>query len=218
MKAAVFSSSPIPIANGLKASAVSSRPSRSRWRKCWSMMTRLVRPRPGARVTILARGEPPFLAERDHVLAEERGPGRRAGDVDALRVPPPERLGDRGAADHRAEPELVAAGEEDRRPPASRTVEPLRRSQSARLCDGERRAPPSRPARGTAPRSGAPVSLTSDAVGMMAIRPVPVPQSDANRRRMATSPIFSSAPPTGMMNPRLFLHPLPPMTVGGRGK
>ena len=48
---AVSSSMPTPMTNGLNETAVSSRPSRSRWRKCWSMMSRLVRPRPGASVT-----------------------------------------------------------------------------------------------------------------------------------------------------------------------
>src|SRR4029078_11611381 len=61
MNPAGFSSSPIPMANGLYASAVSSRPSRSRGRKWWSMMIGLVRPSPGARVTFRARGEAPSL-------------------------------------------------------------------------------------------------------------------------------------------------------------
>ena len=38
---------------------------------------------------------------------------------------------------------------------------------------------------------------------MMAIRQLFPPQRVAKRRRMATSPIFSSAPPTGTMNPRV---------------
>ena len=103
------------------------------------MITRLVRPSPGASVTILARGRRALLAERDHVLAQERGARRRAGDVDPLGVPPPERLGHRRAADHRAEPELVAAGEED---PVglSRISSSSGRSASARAWMGRERA------------------------------------------------------------------------------
>src|SRR3984885_3820386 len=52
MKAAVSSSSPMPIANGLCARAVMRRPRRSRSRKCWSMMKRFVSPRPGASRTL----------------------------------------------------------------------------------------------------------------------------------------------------------------------
>ena len=40
------------------------------------------------------------------------------------------------------------------------------------------------------------------AVGMIAIRPADPPHRAANLRRIATSPIFSSAPPTGTMKPR----------------
>ncbi len=62
-------------------------------------------------------------------------------------------------------------------------------------------SPRSRPDCGTAPRSGgrcrSPGGGGDD--GDPAA-PAP-PQSVAKRRRMATSPIFSSAPPTGMMNP-----------------
>ena len=61
----------------------------------------------------LGPGQGPFLPEGNHVLAQERRPGRRAGHVHPFPIPPPERLGHRGAADHRAEPELVPAGQED---------------------------------------------------------------------------------------------------------
>jgi hypothetical protein len=44
-----------------------------------------------------------------------------------------------------------------------------------------------------------PVSVSIDAVGMMAIRHFSPPHSVAKRRRIWMSPIFSSAPPTGMM-------------------
>ena len=77
------------------------------------MMTRLVRPRPGARVTIFGPGGRALLPEGDHVLAEKRGARRGPGHVHAFGVAPPDGLGHLGAADHGAEPELVPAGEED---------------------------------------------------------------------------------------------------------
>jgi len=91
MKAAVSSSRPMPTAKGLYASAVSNRPSRSRCRKCWSMMNRLVSPRPGARRTDLPRGAP-LVAEGDHVLAEEGGSRAGAGYRNAARVQQPHRF------------------------------------------------------------------------------------------------------------------------------
>ncbi len=59
MNTAVSSSRPMPMANGLYASAVIRRPSRSRSRKCWSITNRFVSPRPGARRTLPAITEEP---------------------------------------------------------------------------------------------------------------------------------------------------------------
>lgn len=53
-----------------------------------------------------------FLAERDHVLAEERGAGARSRDVHAGFVALAQDLRDRRTPERRREPELVAAGQE----------------------------------------------------------------------------------------------------------
>ena len=68
---------------------------------------------PGGEGHDLGPGGGALAAEGDHVLAEEGGAGRGAGHVHPLAVPAAQRLGDLGAADHGAEPELVSAGEED---------------------------------------------------------------------------------------------------------
>jgi hypothetical protein len=47
------------------------------------------------------------------VLAEERRASRGAGHVHSLCVPPAERLGDLGASDHGAQPQLIAASKKD---------------------------------------------------------------------------------------------------------
>ena len=67
---------------------------------------------PGSEGHVPGPGRGALLAEGDHVLGQKRRPGRGAGHVHPLRVSPPERLGHLGPADHGAEPELVAAGEE----------------------------------------------------------------------------------------------------------
>src|SRR3546814_3054111 len=59
-----------------------------------------------------ARGRA-FLAERDHVVAEDAGAGAGAADVHAARVALADQLGCRGAADDGGDAQLVAAGEEN---------------------------------------------------------------------------------------------------------
>src|SRR6478735_486079 len=82
MNAAVFSSSPIPMAEVLVDDhAVGEAEPRGEGHDL------------GPRARAL-------LAERDHVLAQERRARRRAGDVRALGVPAAERLGHGRAADH----------------------------------------------------------------------------------------------------------------------
>src|SRR5207342_1655568 len=54
-----------------------------------------------------------FLAERDHVFADEAGAGAGAGDVHAFGIALTDELGDRRAADDRRQAQLVAAGHED---------------------------------------------------------------------------------------------------------
>ena len=143
-------------------------------------------------------GDAPSLPNAIMCSHRNAAPGRGAGDVHALGVPPPERLGHRGAAEHGAEPELVAAGEED----AVHLVQHLEPLAAARVGAALRWA-----ATCASPTPRLLEQLLVAGAGLAqlgrcgddgdpALSP---PQSAANRRRMATSPIFSSAPPTGMM-------------------
>ena len=74
---------------------------------------RFVRPKPGTSATAPARGGVTLGAERDHVLAQDRGSGAGSADGDAAGVCATDRLGDRRSTEDRGEAELIAAGDED---------------------------------------------------------------------------------------------------------
>ena len=76
------------------------------------MMKRLVRPRPGREAHAAGARRGPFLAERDHVLAEDAGAGAGAGHVHAVRIAVADQFRRRRAAEDGRDPQLVAAGEE----------------------------------------------------------------------------------------------------------
>ena len=104
--------------------SASSRPSRFRCWKCWSMITPGRTPSPAAIWAMRCLGVAPLRPERDHVAAHRGGPGAGAGDDGAVRGSA------RGSASARRVPpivddeaQLVAAGQEDAR----------------RVADGERR-------------------------------------------------------------------------------
>ena len=69
-------------------------------------------PEPGRERTLPDRRRA-LVAERDHVLGEDRGAGAGAADVTPRALLRADQLRDRRAAEDRREPELVAAGEED---------------------------------------------------------------------------------------------------------
>ena len=160
------------------------------------MITRLVRPRPGASVTILARGDPP--SRPNAIMCSQR----KAAPADVPAMCAPSAFRRRSAFAIEVPPMVVL----------SRSwLPPVRKIPSAwsRIPSSSGSSASSRPWIGSACACAtpscwkmvsyrAPVSLCSDAVGMMAMRH-PLPHREANRRRMVTSPIFSSAPPTGMM-------------------
>jgi len=152
----------------------------------------------GASVTIRARGDPPSLPNA--IICSHRN----AAPADVPATWAPSEFRRRSALAIEVPPIRVL-----RRswfPPVRKTP-----SESSRISSSSRRSASSRAWMGrdrawAAPSSRNsvsyrwPVSFSSEAVGMMAMRP-PGPHSEANRRRIVTSPIFSSAPPTGMMNP-----------------
>ena len=85
MNAAVFSSSPMPDGERVVGQRGEQPAQPVALAEVLVDDTRLVSPSPGASVTILRPRRRALPAERDHVLAQERRAGRRAGDVDALR-------------------------------------------------------------------------------------------------------------------------------------
>jgi len=132
MNAAVSSSRPIPMANGLYASAVSSRPRRSRWRKCWFDDEAVGQPEARREAHAARDHRRALVAERDHVFAEDAGAGARAATVTPFALRDAHQLRDRRAAEQRGEPQLVAAREEDTRG-LLEALEPPRSWQSRRV-------------------------------------------------------------------------------------
>ena len=76
-------------------------------------MKRLVSPKPGARRTLPEITGGPFIAEGDHVLAQDARAGAGAAHRDAVGVAHADQLRHRRAAEQRGEAQLIAAGEED---------------------------------------------------------------------------------------------------------
>ena len=77
------------------------------------MMKRLVRPKPGARRTLPAIMAEPSSPKAIMCSLRMLAPALVPPTVHAARVPAPDQLGDRRAAEDRREAQLVAAGEED---------------------------------------------------------------------------------------------------------
>ena len=92
-------------------------------------------------------------AERDHVAGDGRCAGARAGHDRAVPVALDERPAEGRAGDHARQPQLVAAGHEDRRSrrrAGQRAARRSRRRARAGACRGRRRCPSGGRARGTA--------------------------------------------------------------------
>jgi hypothetical protein len=112
MKAAVSSSRPMPMAKGLKASAVVRRPEAVALAEVLVDDEAVGQPEPGREADAAAARRAALVAECDHVLAQDRGAGAGAGHRNAARVAAADEARHGGAADHGGDAQLVAAGEE----------------------------------------------------------------------------------------------------------